>query len=662
VHISHAGNVNQKIRKKIAEIIAPNFKRTTRAITVKFNTILVLLQMTAKVQKHSGKRIQTMVDTFVKEKLFLGVRELSDEIIEELSQSLFSGTDEIKANERTTTSHSTPHSSTTWTTADTSDLDYHASTKTVPDAEFVEFEGYTIPRMDWKESIKQYMEIDIVMKKNTITTQVAPSEDTEADDEDADSQENPDKTEISTEDVQFSKQMKHILELMDFNKNEEQVLKACGWTGLDDLLLNAPQEQAKLFRMGLSNEKIRWIMTYVNYVFNQVMENGELGEVMKLTKEKWEAIMRRNYHIALEATKKTRYPAPNNFEPSFEHVTAYMNRISVTLPPLVLFFWMGDDLFAAKDDDSSAGREWCPFVQLDVNNRCPEIDDNFTTLRDGFFNEGGAMDFNEEYVVFPYQRKYVDNPKANNYGSVTAMITKETPIEGHPNADSFATGVDIASDFFEFVVGKTYDAVYPDAFKGYEKDTIKNVKSYHIFARGNIHLARKYKNFGTVQDIRDLHNDLCNHLLIGIPEHFFLLDNDEHELMPEDNQEEPTIFHNLKKDEAFNDLMRRTLLLFKAAFSADIALLDGSHRCVALKSSVLNMEIHTTRSEKFQSIYSLNDATNFELSKVCGMAPISIVWPTWNQFTSPDCNWMVSTYFRQRTVESDFRIAYPKIV
>jgi hypothetical protein len=657
VQITCSERNNSKARKKIAMIIQPTFGRASRACMVKFGTILVLLQMIGKVHPLSENRIGEMVKMFLTRDLAMGNKVVSDEIIEQLSRSLFSCTHAIKANDRRT-SRTVPASHTNWKLAEVSALDCVSSSQKVPEAQFDYFQSYTIMRQDWYESIQAYLACEQNLDAQALqhATNTPESENQPGKDDSEEATNLPKQSEITTENDSFSPELEHLLFLMEFTPEEKAILTAFGWKNANDLILNVPKNQKTLFSKGVSQLKIFSILKYVNYILNNISEHGAtMGKILDLDDLKWCFIMRGEYQNAFEKMEKVPYPAKTIFEPTQDEVQQYMNKISVTLPPLVLFFWMGDDLFASKEN-ANAGGEWCPFVQLDVNNRSPDIDDAFAELRAGFFSESGTKDFNEEYVVFPYKRKYAAIPTALNSGSITAMITKEIPIEGQPNADSFVTGLDMVSNFFKFVVGCTYEEHYPGDLTGLDEDTIKNVKAYHIFARGNVHFARKYKNFATLQNIRELHNDLCNHLLLDIPAHFFLLDKAEGE-----SKIDLESLDSLREDEAFNDLMRRTLLLFKAAFSADIALLDGSHRCVGLKSSVFNLGVNTRPNQTIHSLHSDTDPPRFELSKVSGMATISIVWPTWNQYESHDCNWMVSSYFRQRNISSDFRIVYPKI-
>ena len=301
-----------------------------------------------------------------------------------------------------------------------------------------------------------------------------------------------------------------------------------------------------------------------------------------------------------------------------------------------MFFWMGDDLFH-DETKKLLVPQWCPLAQLWVNNRDPETDSLFEQIKEGLFVKDTKFDFEEEYTAVPYIRDYPKEVKTYNSSKVKPTVHRDTFVEGKPNGKSIEDSLEMIKSLFYFAAETEHDDIYV------QQPNQPGILPYQIFARANVHLARKYRHFGSVRDIIQLHDDLCDHLFENIPSGFFyrIAQGKQGEKWGEGME---GIVTNKYELQSFNDLMKRTLFLFKTAFGMDLGIVDGANRCMAIKTALLNMVVNGKRREialEADRSYHPRESI-FILKKVVTLAPVAIVWPSWTStFDDKIYNWKV---------------------
>jgi hypothetical protein len=563
-------------------VIQPSTARVSAAVSVKFQVIVVLLQMSGIVHPASPIRIRDMIVDFVKVSILSGIFIISDTIVHELYRCLFPGTAKLLATDRaddTLQVESTGNMQ----------VDLTLASKQISAVSYIKNDVFSIPRSGWEEILGN--QLDGEWNGGNL----------------------------------FSDRLQLILTLQDVSEGQLEILSKANWRSVKDLCyIHKPEIKQELLVLGLRNKVIESFENYLRFALDKFTNKEVPPDIMDMTPEDWISIQRENYEKHVEKDHTSNLPEQSRaLEVKANNVSEYINQLKVKLPPLLLFFWMGDDLFGNASGQASVP-QWCPLVQLKVNNRVPDLDNTFQIIRDGLFEMNTQYDFTEEYVVLPYIRDYQEKETKPQSATVKPTIHEDSFIEGCPSGKSMEKSEAMVKDLYWFATGEIYDDIHKDS-------TSNNSEIYLMFGKANVRLASKYGNFGTIEDIVKMHDDLCRHIFVNIPCNFFYLIPQGTQGIRNSEQSE-AIQTQALTDQAFNDLMRRTLFLFKTAFGMDCGILDGGNRCLALKTAILNIIVDKTAMTLAQDLRSIHEENSgsFLLLQGAKLAPVTIVWPSWD--------------------------------
>jgi hypothetical protein len=651
VYLTNAQTADEEYRlerRQIADVLHPTLAgRETQSVKVSFEVILVVLQMAARVYPASKIRLRDMLRSFIDCKMMLNVMVVPDDIIAEMYRCLYPGTHELKVKEHETGTDNTIYKN-SYREVTSEANNVTPASKTIPEVRYNNTEYIEVLRKGWNEARATELEA----RKET-------SADADDDSESAGSAASvdpntgllPQSREKATEAVDanvekstgMSPELSHILELSGLPANQKAVLQKVGWSGMVDLLgMAVRSNKENLLANGLKVESYQILVKFLMYICDYRVTHQSVPTIMEMDNTVWSNLQRNSYDKILKDGEPTDKPEENDpFGAQGENYKEYMNKITLQLPPILLFFWMGDDLF-----EDQSGKlvvpDWCPLAQLSVNNRQPELDPIFETIKHGLFENESNLDFLEEYVVLPYIRHYPKTIKTYNSNDVKPSLHGNSFIEGRPTGESIENCLELCKEFFYFAANSEHDQIY------LTKDPKKENIPFQVFARANLHLTRKYNNFGTVEDIMHLHDDLCTHLFDDIPMGFFFMLNHDKKERQLFSQTMGEVQHIKVFTQEFNTLMRRTLFLFKTAFGINLGIVDGGNRCMAIKTALLNMHFDNTKrlaKSKNERSYQPEgeDGDAFILKKVAQLAPIAIVWPSWVfPLDSKIYNWKVN--------------------
>jgi hypothetical protein len=516
------------------------------------------------------------------------------------------------------------------------------ASKAIPDIEYAENDGMNILRKGWYEPL--------LKQKNSEEKSEASSSDGSVDENGL----------LLKSKKKMTKELLHILTLSAMEEDQKDILFKAGFIGIGDILDMQSEDFSKSLRkLGLKRVNFDALKNFHLYACNQVNISQEMPNVLNINAGDWSSIQRQTYVKEDEQGTMTEIPLVVGMVGELsKDYREFMNKISVQLPPLLLFFYMGDDIFY-DETGTLHNPEWCPLAQLWVNHRDPDADKRFDGIKSSLFLvEESKYDFLEEYSVVPYIRNYPKDIQSWNSNTVRPILHIEAALEGKPTGKSIEDSLELCYKLFYFASHAEHDTIY------LEDDTAPQNKPYQVFARANVHLTKKYGDFGQVTDILKFHDDLCNHLFEDIPIGFFYnVKSGEARGMKHSEDMEQILVSKLDL-QPFNDLMRRTLFLFKTAFGIDFGLLDGGQRCMSIKTALFNMSLSRQKryiTEETERTY-MTDGGDFQLKKVAALAPVAIVWPSWEtNLNHKVYNWKVRGAKNGICEFSDFRSVYPEI-
>jgi hypothetical protein len=238
-----------------------------------------------------------------------------------------------------------------------------------------------------------------------------------------------------------------------------------------------------------------------------------------------------------------------------------------------------------------------------VNNRVPTTS-TAELIRELLYNEKSLLNVVEDYTVIPYV--VVKNSELAQ--PVCSLLNNDARLEGNPSFGCLEYHLEVCENLFQFITNHEFGSLY--VVNDFPEDV---PPAYIIYVKALQHMALKYANFRTQNDLIQLHLDLFKSIL------------------PADNKEGPEKIKKMTtylKGLPYCDIFRQTKNLLHGIFPIRLAVIDGAHRLLSFLSAILEIGV----KDDYEKLIGTPIGPNKKLylKYISAQAGFMFIWPSWD--------------------------------